>query len=115
MKLGIRRKEKLLIIRLGNTIGNLGKTENGIVSVNAYGVVEGITYPLMFKIFKPRACLQEGDKYKTKPELAVEIIQQLKDFGFKIKLVLADSLYGESGDVIGVLAKLKLQFINELG
>jgi SRSO17 transposase len=49
MKLGIRRKEKLLIIRLGNTIGNLGKTENGIVSVNAYGVVEGITYPLMFK------------------------------------------------------------------
>jgi SRSO17 transposase len=41
--------------------------------------------------------------YKTKPELAVEIIQQLKDFGFKIKLVLADSLYGESGDVIGIL------------
>jgi hypothetical protein len=31
--------------------------------------------------------------------------------GFKIKLVLADSLYGESGDVIGVLTKLKLQFI----
>ena len=26
-----------------------------------------------------------------------------------------DALYGESGDVIGVLAKLKLQFINELG
>lgn len=26
-------------------IENLGKTENGIVSVNAYGVVEGITYP----------------------------------------------------------------------
>ena len=26
-------------------IGNLGKTKNGIVSVNAYAVVEGITYP----------------------------------------------------------------------
>ena len=71
--------------------------------MNAYGVVEGITYPLMFKIFKPRSCLQAGDKYKTKPELAVEIIQELKALGFKIKLVLADSLYGESGDVIGVL------------
>ncbi len=33
-------------------IGNLGKTENGIVSVNEYGVVEGITYPLIFQIFK---------------------------------------------------------------
>jgi SRSO17 transposase len=44
--------------------------------------VEGITYSLMFKIFKPRSCLQEGDKYNTKPELAVEIIQGLKAFGF---------------------------------
>jgi SRSO17 transposase len=65
----------------------------------------------MFKIFKPRACLQAEDKYKTKPELAVEIIQELKAFGFKIKVVLADSLYGESGDVIGVMTKLNLQFI----
>lgn len=35
-------------------IGNLGKTDNGIVSVNAYAVVDNITYPLVFKIFKPR-------------------------------------------------------------
>ncbi len=92
-------------------IGNLGKTENGIVSVNAYGVVEGITYPLIFQIFKPKTRLQEGDKYKTKPQIAVEIIQELKEEGFKIKLVLADSLYGESGDVISVLEKLQLMFI----
>lgn len=30
-------------------IGNLGQTANGIVSVNVYGVVDGITYPLMFQ------------------------------------------------------------------
>jgi SRSO17 transposase len=35
-------------------IGHLGKTENGIVSVNAYVLVNGLTYPLLFKIF--RAC-----------------------------------------------------------
>ncbi|MBM0743398.1 transposase [Phormidium sp. CLA17] len=34
-------------------IGNLGKTANGIVSVNAYAVVENITYPLLLKIYKP--------------------------------------------------------------
>lgn len=28
-------------------IGNWGKTANGIVSVNAYAVVDGITYPLL--------------------------------------------------------------------
>ena len=34
--------------------------------------------PLLVKIFKPRSRLIAGDKYKTKPELAVEIIQELK-------------------------------------
>lgn len=92
-------------------IGNLGKTERGIVSVNAYGIVGGITYPLLFKIFKPKGSLKPGDTYKSKPELAREIIRELTDFGFKIKLVLADSLYGESGDVIELLVKLKLNFI----
>lgn len=84
-------------------IGNLGRTENGIVSVNAYAVVDGITYPLVFKVFKPQARLHQEDTYQTKPQLAVAIIQELRAWGFRIKLVLADSLYGESGDVIGVL------------
>jgi len=61
-------------------IGNLGKTERGIVSVNAYGIVKGITDPLMFKIFKPKNCLKPQDIYQTKPQLAVEILQELKGF-----------------------------------
>lgn len=65
----------------------------------------------MFKVFKPRTCLQREDLYKTKPILAVEIIPELKKLGFRIKLVLADSLYGESGDVISLLTELKLNFI----
>jgi len=74
----------------------IGKTENGIVSVNAYGLLNGLTYPLLLKIFKPRHRLKAGDKYKTKPQLAVETLQELKAYGFIIELVLADSLYGES-------------------
>jgi SRSO17 transposase len=31
-------------------IGNLGKVENGIVSVNAYGIVEQLTFPLLFNV-----------------------------------------------------------------
>lgn len=92
-------------------IGDLGRTANGIVSVNAYAVVDNITIPLLFKVFKPRQRLQEGDVYKTKPQLAEEIIRELLSFGFKFHLVLADSLYGESGNVIGVLEKHQLNFI----
>lgn len=92
-------------------IGNLGKTENGIVSVNSYAVVEGITYPLIFKIFKPKTRLKPGETYQTKPQLAVAIIEELKTWGLRIKLVLADSLYGESGDVIEAIGKQKLKYI----
>lgn len=92
-------------------IGNLGQTANGIVSVNVYGVVDGITYPLMFKIYKPKSRLKVGDVYKSKPQLAVEIVRDLQALGFVIERVLADSLYGESGDVTGILHQLQLPYI----
>ena len=118
IKLALKEREIILCIdetgdkKKGKTtdyvawqyIGNLGKTENGIVSVNAYGVLEGITFPLIFKIFKPKSRLQEKDIYKTKPQLAIEIIHELIEMGFKFRLVLADSLYGESGDFISCRA-----------
>ncbi len=34
-----------------------------------------------------------GDKYQTKPQLGAELVKELKEMGFKIKKVLADSLY----------------------
>jgi SRSO17 transposase len=35
-------------------LGRLGKVDNGIVSVNIYGVKDGITFPLIFEIYKPK-------------------------------------------------------------
>lgn len=91
---GDRKKGKTTDYVARQYIGNLGKTENGIVSVNAYGVLKNITFPLSFKLFKPKSRLKEKDVYRTKPQLAVEIINELKEIGFKFKVVLADSLYG---------------------
>ncbi len=83
----------------------MGKVDNGIVSVNAYGVYANITFPLIVKIFKPKGTLKESDKYKTKIELASEIITELMESGFNIELVLADSLYGEQR--VGQLCRLE--------
>jgi len=92
-------------------IGNLGKIENGIVSVNAYGYYEGITFPLLFKVFKPKEKLKEGDHYKTKPVLAAEIIKELREKGFQIQRVLADSLYGESeSNFLSVIEEFNLEY-----
>ena len=92
-------------------IGNVGKLENGIVSVNAYGILDQITFPLLFKVFKPRTRLKPDENYKTKPELAVEIIQELRAWGFQFSVVLADSLYGESSDFVSELEKLHLRYV----
>ena len=93
-------------------IGNLGKTDNGIVVVTAYGVFCGMTFPLSFEVYKPRERLQPGDKYRTKPEIAAMMMRNLQLMGFKFNLVLADSLYGESGkNFIQVLDELNLNYI----
>ncbi len=93
-------------------IGNLGKTDNGIVAVTAYGVLSGMTFPLIFEVYKPRERLQPGDKYLTKPEIAVKMLRELRSMGFKFNLVLADSLYGESGkNFIQILNEFNLNFI----
>lgn len=89
----------------------MGKIDNGIVSVNAYGVYDNITFPLIFKVFKPQKILKAEDQYKTKIELATEIITELKDLDFKIELVLADSLYGESSQFRRKLAEYNLAYV----
>jgi len=92
-------------------IGNVGHLANGIVSVNAYGLLDTITFPLLFSVYTPQFRLHPDDTFHTKPELAIEIIQQLQQQGFQFSLVLADSIYGESGPFISALERLHLHYI----
>ncbi len=108
---GDRKKGKKTDYVARQYLGSVGKIDNGIVSVNAYGVYENITFPLLFKIFKPKGTLKESDTYKTKIELASSIVTELIEFGFKIGLVLADSLYGEASSFIRTLEKYQLPWV----
>ncbi len=74
-------------------LGKLGKIDNGIVAVTAWGLIDGITFPLTFEVYKPKGRLQVGDIYRSKPEIAAQMVLELKQIGFKIELVLADSQY----------------------
>lgn len=64
-------------------IGNLGQTANGIVSVNAYAVVNNITYPLIFKVFKPRHRLHSGEEYKTLTTVSREYYPRNSSIGLQ--------------------------------
>ena len=89
----------------------MGKVDNGIVSVNAYGVYSNITFPLSVKVFKPKGTLKQEDKYKTKIELTSKIITSLIEAGFNIELILADSLSGESSQFIQKLTQYQLAYV----
>jgi SRSO17 transposase len=108
---GDRKKGKTTDYVASQYIGNLGKIANGIVSVNAYGVLDHITFPLLFKAYKPHTRLLPEDTYKTKPELAVEIIEELEHWGFQFDVVLADCVYGESYTFLSALEKRHLKYV----
>jgi SRSO17 transposase len=68
-------------------------------------------FPSCSKSTSPGLVSAPGDTYKTKPQLAVELIQELQQGDFRFEVVLADSLYGESGDFIAELEKLHLKYV----
>jgi len=72
-------------------IGKLGKTENGIVVVTAYGVF-WYTFPLLFEVSPKKDSNQRAVPYQTRNSRM--LMRKLESMGFKFNLVLADSLYG---------------------
>lgn len=108
---GDRKKGQTTAYVKRQYIGNLGKIENGIVAVTAYGVWKNMTLPLTFEVYKPHTRLEPGDVYQSKPQIAAQMIRALQAIGFEFQLVLADSLYGESeNNFVRVLQELKLEF-----
>ncbi|ELR98895.1 IS701 family transposase, partial [Gloeocapsa sp. PCC 73106] len=108
---GDRKKGKKTDYVSRQYLGSIGKVDNGIVSVNSYGVYQNITFPLITRIYKPKGKLKSEDKYKSKTEIAVDIIKEIKKIGLNIKIVLADSLYGESSNFLDIIYEYGLEYV----
>ncbi|MFP3787211.1 transposase, partial [Burkholderia sp. SIMBA_024] len=74
---GDRKKGKKTDYVARQYLGSIGKIDQGIVSVNAYGLWKNITFPLLFEIFKPKGTLKDGDQYETKITIATEMMTEL--------------------------------------
>ena len=108
---GDRKKGKTTDYVAHQYIGNVHGLANGIVSVNAYGLLGTTTFPLAFRFYKPKRRLKPTDIYKSKPQLAIELIEEVQAQGFRFSVVLADSLYGESWDFRKALSQRGLPYV----
>ena len=84
-------------------LGSLGKVDNGLVTVHVVALLDGITFPLLWKVFKPKSRLRSGDVHRSKIQLAVQMLEEVANWGLHIELVVADSAYGMASEVVRFL------------
>jgi SRSO17 transposase len=79
-------------------LGNRGKIENGVVSVSSLWADEGIYYPLAVEPYTPEHWFPDGKHdpaFRTKPQLALALVDQALAQDWPLRAVVADCLYGE--------------------
>lgn len=92
-------------------LGSRGKIENGIVAVSSLWADERIYYPLDVRPYTPAGRLPRGKAdpaFRTKPQLAMELVDAALERGVSFRAVVADCLYGENADFAGVLEEAGL-------
>ena len=92
-------------------LGSIGKTANGIVAVSSLWADEQVYYPLQVRPYTPAARLAGGKQhpaFRTKPQLALELVQAARAAGIPFRAVVADSLYGEHPEFKRVMWESRL-------
>jgi SRSO17 transposase len=79
-------------------LANRGKTDNGGVSVSSRWADEGVYYPLHDEPYTPAAHFARGKadpRFRTKRQMAAELVRRACAARIPCRAVVADSFYGE--------------------
>ena len=101
--------------------GALGKTANCQVAVTLDLGTEEVSVPLNWALYLPESWVHDGERrnkagvpeevtFKTKTQLALDLIDEVLSWGLEARLVLADSAYGDSFDFRQALRKRELDY-----
>src|SRR5262249_58526418 len=95
-------------------IGKLGHTANGVVSVTSHWADGTRHVPLGVKPYRPARRLPQGKAdpaFRTKPELAWELIAEARAAGIPFRVVVADCVYGENAKLESRLYGAQLRYV----
>jgi SRSO17 transposase len=79
-------------------LGGIGKIANGVVSVSSVYADERLYYPLEVQPYTPSHHFEGGkadSAFRTKPQIALELVDRAVQMGIPFRAVVADILYGE--------------------
>lgn len=95
-------------------LGTIGKIANGIVAVTSLWADQQVYYPLQVRPYTPAARLAGGKQdptFRTKPQLALELVLAARAAGIPFRAVVADSLYGEHPEFTRTMWRADIPFV----
>jgi hypothetical protein len=95
-------------------LGSVGKIDNGIVAVTSLWADERCYWPVHAVPYTPASRLAKGKGdagFRTKPQLAVELIQAAQQAGIGFRAVVADCFYGDNPGFTEALGAATIPFV----
>jgi SRSO17 transposase len=95
-------------------LGELGKTDNGIVAVSTLWADERVYVPLHTAPYTPASRLPGGQRdpaFRTKPRIALELVGAARAAGVPFRAVVADSFYGDNLDFEATLGRARVPYV----
>ena len=83
-------------------LGRYGKTDSGIVTVTTVWADERVYYPLHARAYTPASHFPKGRtdaEFRTKPQIAGELVAAAAAAGVVCRAVVADCIYGDHDDL----------------
>jgi SRSO17 transposase len=111
---GDPKRGSRIVLAAQQYLGKLGHVANGVVAVTSHWTDGSRHVPLGVKPYRPASRLPKGRNdpaFHTKPQLAWELIEEARAAGIPFRLVVADSVYGESADLEAKLFAARIPYV----
>jgi SRSO17 transposase len=109
------RKEGKKTAHVGRQyLSSVGKIDNGVVSVSSLWADERVYYPLEIEPYTPAHHFEGGKEdplFRTKPQIALELVEAAVEEGIPFRAVVADILYGEHRGFRKGLEKKRIPYV----
>lgn len=98
-------------------LGGIGKIDNGVVSVSSLWVDERLYYPIEVEPYTPAHHFEGGKanpEFRTKPQIALQLVERAVEMGIPFRAVVGDILYGEHRKFKEGLEQKKIPYVLSL-